>query len=65
MTIVRASSLSRAELCMLGNNVLPAAREDRHNLAAVNRSLHAHGEAVDQLEPPLEVTADPGRTAVA
>jgi len=50
---------------MLGNNVLPAAREDRHNLAAVNRSLHAHGEAVDQLEPPLEVTADPGRTAVA
>ena len=52
MTIVRASSLSRADMCMLGNNVLPAVREDqRHDLAAVNRSLHAHGEAVDELAP--------------
>ena len=50
MTIVRASSLSRAEMCLLGNNVLPAVREDRrHDLAALNRSLHAHGEAVDEL----------------
>jgi len=65
MTIVRASSLSRAELCMLGSNVLSAIHEDQHNLAAVNRSLHAHGEAVDQLEPTPEVTVAPGRTAVA
>jgi len=50
MTIVRASSLSRAEMHMLGNNVLPAVREDRrHDIAAVNRSLDVHGEAIDEL----------------
>jgi len=65
MTIVRASRLSRAELYMLGNNVLTAVREDRHNLAAVNRSLHAHGEAVDQLEPGPVATAVPDQQAVA
>jgi len=65
MTIVRASSLSRAELCMLGNNVLPAVREDRHNLAAMNRSLHAHGEPVDDLEPGPVTAAVPEQQAVA
>ena len=67
MTIVRASSLSRAELCMLGNNVLPAVHEDRrHDLAAVNRSLHAHGEAVDELAPgPVIASANDLEAAVA
>ena len=49
MTIVPASSLSRAEMHMLGTNVVSAVREDRHDLAAVNRSLDVHGEAVDEL----------------
>ena len=37
------------EMHMLGNNVFPAVREDRHNLAAVNRSLEIHDAAVDEL----------------
>ena len=42
---------------MLGSNVLPAVRADQQNLAAVNRSLHAHGEVVDGLAPVPEATA--------
>ena len=49
MTVVPASSLSRAEMLMLGNNIAPRARHDRVDLPAVNRSLDAHGEGVDEL----------------
>ena len=60
MTIVHASNLSRAEMHMLGNNVLPAVREDRrHDLAAVNRSLEIHDAAVDELGVgPVTATAN-------
>ena len=49
MTVVPASSLSRAEMLMLGNNIAPRARAERVDLSAVNRSLNAHGEGVDEL----------------
>ena len=66
MTIVRASSLSRAEMHMLGNNVLPAVREDRrHDLAAVNRSLEIHDAAVDELGAGPVIAAACGQPAVA
>jgi len=66
MTLVPASSLSRAELHMLGVNVVSAVREDRrHDLAAVNRSLDIHGEAVDELHTTPEITVAGDRQAVA
>ena len=67
MTIVLASNLSRADMCMLGNNVLPTVREDqRHDLAPVNRSLQIHGEAVDELGPgPVIASANDLEAAVA
>ena len=66
MTLVPASCLSRAEMHMLGTNVVSAVREDgRHDLAAVNRSLDAHGEAVDELGPGPVTAAPHGQQAVA
>ena len=47
MSIVSASSLSSAEMLLLGNNVLPHVRRER--LSAVNRSLSLHDEQVDRL----------------
>ena len=58
MVIVRASSLSRAEMRHLGNNVLPAvigerrSRIDQAQLDAVNRSLAVHGESIDAASTP-------------
>ncbi len=49
MTIVPASSLSPAEMHMLGTNVVAAVRQDHSDVSAVNRSLEMHGEAVDEL----------------
>ena len=47
MSIVSSSSLSSAEMLLLGNNILPQVKRER--LAAVNRSLAVCGEAVDRL----------------
>jgi len=47
MSIVSASSLSCAELLLLGNNLLPHVKRER--LSAVNRSLSLHNEHVDRL----------------
>ena len=55
MTVIPASSLSRADLARLGNNVLGQVlrdREDPDDLSAVNRSLAACDEAVDDLVLP-------------
>ena len=50
MTIIPASRLSRSDMQILGNNVRPAVRRARNPLVnAVNRSLMAHDEAVDEL----------------
>ena len=65
MTLVPASCLSRAEMHMLGNNVVSAVREDRHHLAAVNRSLSIHDPAVDELGPGPVIAAARGVGAVA
>jgi len=65
MTIVPASSLSRAEMLMLGNNVRPAIRRCHTLVAAVNRSLKAHGEAADKLLPSPTVFEEQHRPAVA
>ena len=52
MTIIPASRLSRSDMLILGNNVRPAVRRARTPLVnAVNRSLMAHDEAVDELTP--------------
>ncbi len=55
MTIVPASSLSRAELLLLGHNVLPEVVRDRRGeeLAAVNRSLDIHDEQIGELMAPM------------
>ena len=65
MKIVPASSLSRAEMLMLGNNVRPAVRRAHMLVAAVNRSLKAHGEAVDKLLPSPTVFEEQDISAVA
>lgn len=66
MTLVPASSLSRAEMYMLGTNVVSAVREDRrHDLAAVNRSLQIHDAAVDELGPGPVTASAHGLEAVA
>ena len=65
MTIVPASSLSRAEMQMLGNNVRPAVRRAHTLIAAVNRSLKAHGEAVDKLLPSPTIFEEQDVPAVA
>ena len=49
MTVVPASNLTRAEMLMLGNNIVPRIGYDQVHLPAVNRSLGAHGEGVDEL----------------
>jgi hypothetical protein len=51
MTVIPISSLSQAEIHMLGTNVVSAARGDRE-IDAVNRSLAAHGEQVESLADP-------------
>jgi hypothetical protein len=53
MTIVPASRLSRADLCRLGNNVESVVLRDRSELAAINRSLSIHDEAVDEVVVPV------------
>jgi hypothetical protein len=53
MTIVPASRLSHADLCRLGNNVESVVRRDRSELAAINRSLAIHSEAVDEVVVPV------------
>ena len=66
MTIVPASSLSRSDMLILGNNVRPVVRRARTPLVdAVNRSLMAHDEAVDELRPSPAVFDDPNIPAVA
>ena len=42
MTIVPATSLSRAEMSMLGNNVYPTVVTDRKNAATPGASLSPH-----------------------
>lgn len=49
MTILPVAALSPSELRHLGHNVLPAVRQDAHELGAVNRSLDLFGEQVDRL----------------
>lgn len=66
MTIVPASRLSPSDMLILGNNVRPAIRRTRTPLVdAVNRSLMAHDEAVDDLTPSPAVLDDQNATAVA
>ena len=48
MTVIPISNLSKAEIRMLGTNVVSAARNDRE-IDAVNRSLLVHDEQVDNL----------------
>lgn len=48
MSIIPANRLSASDLHHLGNNLGPAVRHDRDELAAVNRSLAIHD---DQLDP--------------
>lgn len=48
-SFILAARLTSAELAMLGNNLLPAARRSRTELGAVNRSLLPHGESVPRL----------------
>ena len=50
-SIVPVAKLTRRELRQLGENVVHAVGLERQ-LAAVNRSLAAHGEAVEELFPP-------------
>ncbi|KKN17452.1 hypothetical protein LCGC14_0965600, partial [marine sediment metagenome] len=56
-SIVPAADLTRDELRQLGENVLCAVDLDRQELTAVNRSLAAHGECVDQLLDPSDRAA--------
>jgi hypothetical protein len=49
MSIIPASSLSRADLRSLGNNVIPTIDHDRLSVGAVNRSLSLHEESVRRL----------------
>ncbi len=57
-TIVPVSKLTRRELRMLGENVMYAV-ERESQLAAVNRSLAAHDEAVAELLPqPADLPAN-------
>jgi hypothetical protein len=48
MTVIPISSLSQAEIRMLGTNVVSAARNDRE-IDAVNRSLLVHDEQVENM----------------
>ena len=48
MTVIPISNLSKAEIRMLGTNVVSAARNDRE-IDAVNRSLLVHDEQIDNL----------------
>ena len=74
MLFVSASNLSATELALLGNNIRPGRRQDRHRdrlsrderanrrvLAAVNRSLALHDERVERLNPPLSGQASTQR----
>ena len=59
-SIVEAAKLMPEELQMLGENVVHAVANDgQGELAAVNRSLAVHGEAVGELVCP----ASDGRAA--
>ncbi len=51
MTVFPVNRLSRRDLRRLGNNVLPVVMADRGggDLEAINRSLGAHDEGVDDL----------------
>ena len=50
-SIVPVAKLTRRDLRQLGENVMHAV-ELESQLAAVNRSAAAHGEAVEELIPP-------------
>ena len=70
MSIIPASRLSSSDLALLGNNVVPARKSNRHRtrdqaasrqiLAAVQRSLASVGESVTELYPAV-VTVGGGR----
>ena len=49
MSIIPAALLSGAELAMLGNNVTKQSKRRASAVAAVNRSLRCHGDAVSRL----------------
>ena len=49
MSIVPASSLSRADLRSLGANCMATVAHDRHSIRAVNHSLAIHDESVERL----------------
>jgi len=53
-SVVRAAELLPEELEMLGENIVHAVENDGEadELSAVNRSLAAHGEGVDELVSP-------------
>jgi hypothetical protein len=65
MTIVPASRLSRAEMRMLGNNVVSAVGKDRAEVAVVPRSPAIPGEYVEDLSVQADAIPWVGRAAVA
>jgi hypothetical protein len=48
MTLIPINALTPADVRRLGTNVQTAAAEEHTHLAALNRSLAAHGEALDR-----------------
>ena len=48
MTVIPIADLSQADIHFLGVNVVSAIRADRE-IDAVNRSLAAHGEQIEEL----------------
>ena len=58
MTVIPISNLSKAEIHMLGTNVVSAARGDRE-IDAANKSLSIHDEQIESLtdHKPAELIA--------
>ena len=65
MTIVPASMLSRAEMHMLGANVVAAVRREQPRSTAPNPSPGVPAGSVDERAAPLAVTGAQSHQAVA
>ena len=65
MTIVPASRLSRAEMRILGNNVVSSVSKDRAEVAVLPSSLATPDECVEELSAPADAAPWVGRAAVA
>lgn len=65
MTIVPASMLSRAEMHMLGTNVVAAVRRGHSRSAAPDPSPDVPDSSVDERAAPLAVTGAQSQQAVA